>query len=94
MALLDPSDEARGITRPLAAPVRARLIALLRRALPQLDEKRFFLAMNVVLGAYMYPQAHGERLAGIMGFDLASIDWSEAADILADMIGHGLAAKP
>lgn len=94
MALLDPSDEARGITRPLAAPVRARLIDLLRRALPGLDEKRFFLAMNVVLGAYMYPQAHGERLAGIMGFDLAAIDWAEAADILADMIGYGLAGKP
>lgn len=90
MALLDPSEEARSITRPLAEPVRARLIGLMRRALPQLDETRFFLAMNVVLGVYMYPQAHGERLAGIMHFDLATIDWAEATDMLARMVSDGL----
>lgn len=90
MALLDPSDEARGITRPLAEPVRARLITLMRRALPQLDETRFFLAMNVVLGVYMYPQAHGERLAGVMNYDIAAIDWAEATDILARMVSDGL----
>lgn len=93
MALLDPSDEARSITRPLAGPVRARLIALLRRALPELDERRFFLAMNIVLGVYMYPQAHGERLAGVMGFDLSTIDWNQAAEDLAEMISTGLSAR-
>lgn len=92
MALLDPSEEARSITRPLAEPVRARLIGLMRRALPLLDETRFFLAMNVVLGVYMYPQAHGERLAGIMNFDIATIDWAEATDILARMVSDGLTA--
>lgn len=91
MALLDPSDEARSITRPLVEPVRARMIALMRRALPQHDETRFFLAMNVVLGVYMYPQAHGERLAGVMGYDLAAIDWTAAVDVLAGMVSEGIA---
>lgn len=90
MALLDPSEEARSITRPLAEPVRARLIRLMRRALPHLDETRFFLAMNVVLGVYMYPQAHGERLAGIMGYDIATIDWTDATDVLSRMVSDGL----
>ena len=90
MALLDPSEEARSITRPLAEPVRARLIGLMRLALPQLDETRFFLAMNVVLGVYMYPQAHGERLAGVMAYDIGSIDWATATDILAGMVSDGL----
>jgi hypothetical protein len=57
LALVDPSDEARLITRQLAEPVRRRLIDLLRRCLPDMNEARFFLAMNVVLGVYIYPRA-------------------------------------
>lgn len=90
LALVDPSDEARLITRQLAEPVRRRLIDLLRRCLPDLNEARFFLAMNVVLGVYIYPLARGERLAGVMGFDLASLDWNEAVGMLADMVCRGI----
>jgi hypothetical protein len=49
--------------------------------------------MTMVLGTYMYPQAHGGRLAGIMHFDIATIDWNEAADDLAAMISGGLAMR-
>lgn len=91
MALLDPSQEARSITRPLVAPVRLRLIGLLRRALPDLDEARFFLAVSLVLGTYIYPQAYGERLATVMDFDIASLDWEQAAEALTIMISSGLA---
>jgi AcrR family transcriptional regulator len=90
LALLDPSEEARAITRQLAEPVRQRLIVLLRRCLPHLDERRFFLAMNVVLGVYIYPLARGERLASVMGYDLAGFDWEAAVDILADMACRGI----
>ncbi len=93
LALLDPSEEARAITREMVAPVRARMLGLMRRALPDLDETRFFLAMNVVLGVYIYPQAHGRRLAGIMGFDIGSIDWAEAARTLAEMVAFGITPK-
>lgn len=92
MALLDPSVEARSITRPLVAPVRLRLISLLRRALPELDEKRFFLAVNVVLGTYIYPQIYSERLATVMDFDVSTLDWQDAAETLAVMISSGLSA--
>lgn len=93
-ALADPSEEARSITRPMVEPVRARLIALLRTALPEMDEQRFFLAMNVVLGVYVYPQTHGERLAGTMGLDATAVDWRKAVDTLAEFVSHGLAARP
>lgn len=93
LALLDPSDELRSVTRALVGPVRARMIGLMRRALPDLDETRFFLAMNVVLGVYIYPQAHGRRLAGIMGFDIGQIDWADAARLLADMVAHGITPR-
>lgn len=90
LALVDPSDEARLITRQLAEPVRRRLIDLLRRCLPDMDEARFFLAMNVVLGVYIYPLARGERLAGVMGYDLSALDWNEAVSVLADMVCKGI----
>jgi Transcriptional regulator len=89
-ALTDPSEEARSITRPLVTPVRSRLITLLRRAMPDIDEERFFLVMTIVLGTYLYPQAHGARLAAIMDFDLARIDWTKAAGTLADLVSSGL----
>lgn len=90
LALVDPSEEARVITRELAGPVRRRLIGLLRQCLPNLNEARFFLAMNVVLGVYIYPLARGERLADVMGFDLGSLDWNEAVGMLADMVCKGI----
>jgi AcrR family transcriptional regulator len=92
-ALADPSEEARSITRPLVTPVRSRLIALMRKALPSMDEQRFFLAMNVVLGVYVYPQTHGERLAGIMGVDTGAIDWRKAVETLAEFVSDGLAGQ-
>jgi len=90
LALVDPSEEARLITRELAGPVRRRLIGLLRHCLPALDEARFFLAMNVVLGVYIYPLARGQRLAEVMGYDLAGLDWNEAVGMLADMVCKGI----
>ena len=90
LALVDPSEEARVITRQLAEPVRQRLIALLRRCLPDLDERRFFLAMNVVLGVYIYPLARGVRLASVMDYDVAGFDWEAAAGTLADMVCRGI----
>ncbi|MCW3834433.1 TetR/AcrR family transcriptional regulator [Sphingomonas canadensis] len=91
-ALADPSTEAREITRPLVTPVRGRLIGLMRRALPDMDDQRFFLAMNVVLGAYVYPQTHGERLAGIMELDISGVDWRAAVETLAGFVSDGLSS--
>lgn len=89
-ALMDPSTDARAITRPLVRKTRERLIALLRRALPQLDETRFFLAVSTVLGAYIYPQVNGARLAEIMGIEFQAIDWTEAATIIPRFLEAGL----
>lgn len=94
LALIDPSHEARGIARLLVTPVRRRVTELFRRVLPGIDEQRFFLAMNVVFGVYIYAQTQAGRLAGAMGVDLATIDWANASEILADLVSHGIAANP
>lgn len=93
LALTDPSEHARAIARPLVAPVRGRLIGLMRRALPDMDEQRFFLAMNIVLGVYIYPQTQAKRLAGVMDFDIEKMNWEEAVSILAGMVEKGLEGR-
>ncbi|KKW92009.1 TetR/AcrR family transcriptional regulator [Sphingobium chungbukense] len=91
-ALMDPSPEARAIARPLVRATRSRLIRLLRTALPHLDETRFFLAMSTVLGAYIYPQVNGPRLAEIMDVEFGKIDWASAALIIPHFLEAGLRA--
>lgn len=91
-ALMDPSAEARAIARPLVRSTRERLIRLLRGVLLHLDETRFFLAMATVLGAYIYPQVNGQRLAEIMGIEFGAIDWTEAALVIPHYLEAGLQA--
>jgi len=91
-ALMDPSSEARAILRPMVNATRERLIRLLRAALPHFDETRFFIAMTMVLGAYVYPQVSGPRLAEIMGVDFGAIDWDQAALFIPHYLEAGLAA--
>lgn len=91
-ALMDPSAEARAIARPLVRATRARLISLLRAVMPDLDETHFFLAMSTVLGAYIYPQVNGPRLAETMGVEFGSIDWAKAALIIPRFLEAGLRA--
>ncbi|HTN60790.1 MAG TPA: TetR/AcrR family transcriptional regulator [Devosia sp.] len=92
-ALTDPSPEISEIVGPLVQKTRARLIAMLREALPGLNEQMFFLAVATVLGAYVYPQIYGARLARAMGVDFQKIDWTSAGAMLATMLAEGLAGR-
>jgi AcrR family transcriptional regulator len=89
-ALTDPSREARAIVAVLIGDTRRHLIALLRSALPAVDEARFFVMMNLVMGAFVFPQAFGHQLAVAMAFDDAALDWSGAADAMAQMVAAAL----
>ena len=92
-ALMDPSDEARDIARTLVKDTRARLITLLRRALPDLDDTAFYLAVATILGSYVYPQINAGRLAEVMGIDFDRIDWPQAARSIAAYLAHGILAQ-
>jgi AcrR family transcriptional regulator len=89
-ALTDPSREARGIVAALIGDTRRELIALLRGTVPGVDEARFFVMMNLVMGAFVFPQAFGHQLAVAMGFDDAQLDWAGAAEAMARMVAAGL----
>jgi AcrR family transcriptional regulator len=89
-ALTDPSREARGIVALLIGDTRRELIALLRGTVPGVDEARFFVMMNLVMGAFVFPQAFGHQLAVAMAFDDAQLDWAGAAEAMARMVAAAL----
>jgi AcrR family transcriptional regulator len=89
-ALIEPSPEANRIIAKLIGGVRARVIDMLRRALPDLDGADFFLAINIVMGAYVFPQAFGHQLASAMQLDPNGLDAAMAADRLARFVARGL----
>ncbi|TNE39311.1 MAG: TetR/AcrR family transcriptional regulator [Sphingomonadales bacterium] len=95
-ALIDPSAEASELVHPLVRETRARLVRLLRNALPTLDEQDFFLALTAVLGTYLYSQVYGERLAAAVNVNHRAIDWNRAGSILSSILADGLrrAASP
>jgi AcrR family transcriptional regulator len=89
-ALIDPSREIKIIVAGLIQETRTELIALINRALPGLDHGKAFLVMNVIFGAYVYPQAFGHQLASAMAIDDTSCDWQAGADDLATLLCNGL----
>jgi AcrR family transcriptional regulator len=91
-ALTDPSREARSIVAMLIGDTRRELIALIRSTVPAIDEPRFFVMMNLVMGAFVFPQAFGHQLAVAMAFDDGALDWSGAAGAMARMVAKALTA--
>jgi AcrR family transcriptional regulator len=89
-ALVEPSSEARHIIAELISDVRSRVIDLLRQALPSLDEEEFFLAINMVMGAYVFLQVFGHQLATAMGSGYSTLNDHASAERLAEFVARGL----
>jgi AcrR family transcriptional regulator len=89
-ALVDPAPEAIELVMALTGEMQPRVIAMLRSALPDVPPDTFFLAMNMVMGAFIYPQVLGPRLAHRMDIDFACFDWSTAGSTIAGMLQAGL----
>jgi len=90
-ALIDPSREVKQIVAGLIAQTRSQLIELVSGALPEFDRQRLFVAMNLVFGAYVYPQAFGHQLAAAMQIDDSVFDWEAGADTIVALLCDGLA---
>lgn len=89
-ALIDPSREIKQIVASLIDQTRSQLIELVREALPDIDQATLFVAMNVVFGAYVYPQAFGHQLATAMKIDDSTFDWNNGSYNIVSMICSGI----
>jgi AcrR family transcriptional regulator len=91
-ALIDSSSVIKSIVSDLITPTRQRLIALVSRTLKCEDPAMLFAYMNVIFGAYVYPQAFGGQLARSMSLDLTNVDWRAQTGALVDVLANGLTA--
>lgn len=89
-AMVDPAPEVRAIVEVLVSPVRDRLVALIRRALPDLDEPALFVVLSAISGAYIYPQLFGRGLADSMRLDISALDWKAGAGQIGALFRKGL----
>ena len=89
-ALIDPSREIKQIVAGLIHDVRARLISMIGEALPDADQPRLFIVMNLVLGAYVFPQAFGHQLATAMNVDDSAFDWQAGSRDIVALLCEGL----
>lgn len=91
-ALIDSASVIKAIVADLITPTRQRLRTLVSRALQCEDPAKLFACMNVILGAYVYPQAFGGQLARSMSLNPASVDWRYQTDVLVGVLANGLSA--
>jgi len=89
-AMIDPSREIRILVAGLISDTRARLISLVSRALPLVDDKDIFIVMNLILGAYVYPQAFSHQLAVAMDFDDQGFGWESVAAVVSTIFKSGV----
>lgn len=91
-AMIDPSREIKLVVAKLIDDTRSRLIALVTKALPGIGPQATYIVMNVIFGAYVYPQAFGHQLAVAMAIDDSDFDWSNAASQIGVMLTSGIVA--
>lgn len=89
-AMIDPAPEAKKIVAKLIFEARARLIELMHLSVPHLNEREFFLAINLVFGGYIFPLAFGHQLAVAMNYQDENLDWAQTAKDVANLVSNGI----
>ena len=89
-AMIDPSREIKILVAGLISETRMRLISLVRKALPSVGESDIFVVMNLLLGAYVFPQAFGHQLAVAMGFNDQDYNWESAIGTVVAIMENGV----
>jgi AcrR family transcriptional regulator len=89
-ALVDPAHELKIMVAELIGGVREHLMRQIRGAIALRSDEQFFLTMNIVMGAFVYPQSFGHQLAVAMRYDDRAIDWSKAAHDVARRVAAAI----
>ncbi|MGZ8281684.1 MAG: TetR/AcrR family transcriptional regulator [Allosphingosinicella sp.] len=91
-ALTDPSPIMTRITIEMfeeeGAPALFR--KLLRRCVPAMDDETFYRRYTCALGAFVFTQSFGDRVAQVVKMDDLQANWSEVANEIVGFIRAGL----
>lgn len=89
--LTEPSDVVRRIVKDLFGETSKHFQALMRQHHPDLDEATFYWRFTCIVGAFLFAQSFGDRVATTGGMSLAPVDWRFVVDEIVGVIVRGMA---
>lgn len=91
--LTEPSEVVRRIVRDLFGELSGRFEALMRRMYPQLDHSTFYWRFTCAIGAFLFAQSFGDRVASTAGTQLDRVDWRFVVDEIVGFILRGMTGE-
>jgi AcrR family transcriptional regulator len=92
--LTEPSVVVMRIVRDMFRQSTALFVELMRERSPDLSEDSFYWRLTCTLGAFIFTQSFGDRVAFAAGRRLGAVDWSRVADEVTGFIVRGFEAQP
>ena len=88
--LTEPSEVVKRLVRDFFAETTALFLALLRAGCSALTEESFYWRCNCALGAFIFSQSFGDRVAFAQGMELKGTDWTRVVDHITEFILRGM----
>jgi len=88
--ITDPSPVMARIGMALFAEAAGLFRKLLHQCLPELDAGTFYRRYACALGAFVFAQSYGHRVAEVARIDDLQADWDQVADEIVGFVKAGL----
>jgi AcrR family transcriptional regulator len=88
--LTEPSEAVLRISVEIFRDASLLFRSLVQRCVPDLDEEVFHWRYNCALGAFIFAQSFGHRVAYAHGIEAGEIDWQNVADEIVAFVSAGL----
>jgi AcrR family transcriptional regulator len=92
--LTEPSVAVMRSVRELFRESTTLFVELLRARCARLDEQAFYWRLTCALGAFIFTQSFGDRVAFAFGRRLEHVDWTQVAEEVTGFVVRGFAAQP
>jgi AcrR family transcriptional regulator len=88
--LTEPSDVVKRIVKDLFGETSKHFQNLMRQHHPGLDETRFYWRFTCIIGAFLFAQSFGDRVASTSGLSPAPVDWRFVVEEIVGVIVRGM----
>jgi AcrR family transcriptional regulator len=92
--LTEPSEVVMRLVKQMFLEATQLCLALLRQYCPQLSEERFYWRFTCALGAFIFSQSFGDRVAYASGRSLEGTDWRFVVEEITAFIVQGMQGDP
>jgi AcrR family transcriptional regulator len=92
--LTEPSEVVKRIVRDLFNAPSVRFHTLMRRLHPQHDDASFYWRFTCAIGAFIFAQSFGDRVAYAEGRPLGDVDWRLVVGEIVCFIVRGMSKGP